>query len=112
MASIHNRNSWHKVSRIHRINNPICADPFGWHKIKGQVVMATEVHHLNEASRCPDKLLDTDNLLSVCSTCHNALHGKQDALNVLLQDGVAPRVLAQGGMGSFNFQEGNDNRPL
>ena len=41
------------------------------------------------------RLFDSSNLLALCQTCHNAVHGKADALNAIINDGVALDVVAR-----------------
>jgi 5-methylcytosine-specific restriction enzyme A len=41
---------------------------------KGLLTPADIVHHIQHLSKEPDRALDEDNLISVCTTCHNQLH--------------------------------------
>ena len=38
--------------------------------------MATEVHHVKDLKEHPELGLDDDNLISLCSECHNIRHGR------------------------------------
>lgn len=37
---------------------------------------ATEVHHIKELKEYPNLALDSDNLVSLCTQCHNVRHGR------------------------------------
>ena len=95
MSEHHQRASWKRLSKQQRIAQPICADPFGWHELTGCYELASEVHHIQDVQNNPEKLLDTENLINVCSTCHKALHGKFDALQTMLDSGVNAEKLAE-----------------
>lgn len=41
-----------------------------------QIRKATEVHHIKELREYPELALADDNLISLCSQCHNARHGR------------------------------------
>ena len=43
-------------------------------KEKGRFSLANTVHHIKHLTDRPDLGLTDDNLLSVCSACHNLLH--------------------------------------
>ena len=94
MSNHHHRHSWRKLSQQQRTAKPLCADPFGWHKMTGSYTLATEVHHVISVEQSPDKLLDTENLMNVCATCHKALHSKSDAIQTLLDAGVSGETIA------------------
>jgi len=40
----------------------------------GRRTEATEVHHIDFLENAPEKALDSDNLISLCRTCHNKRH--------------------------------------
>lgn len=42
----------------------------------GRVTVATTVHHIHSHEHYPELKLDTNNLLSLCSTCHNGMHDR------------------------------------
>ena len=95
MSKHHQRASWKRLSKQQRTAQPICADPFGWHELTGRYELATEVHHIENVQEYPEKLLDTENLINVCSVCHKALHGKFDALQTMLDSGINAETLAE-----------------
>ncbi len=37
---------------------------------------AVEVHHIKELKEYPDRALEDDNLISLCTQCHNIRHGR------------------------------------
>lgn len=37
--------------------------------------LATEVHHIKEVRDCPEKRLDPNNLMPLCTRCHNKQRG-------------------------------------
>ena len=37
---------------------------------------ATEVHHIKELKEYPELALEDDNLVSLCTQCHNVRHGR------------------------------------
>lgn len=44
--------------------------------IERHIARATEVHHIIEYKVQPELGLDDDNLISLCSQCHNLRHGR------------------------------------
>lgn len=42
----------------------------------GRVTAATTIHHIHPYEHYPELKLDTGNLLSLCSTCHNSMHDR------------------------------------
>ena len=95
MSEEHHNATWHRLSKRILIQRPLCQDPFGWHAKTGRYAPAECVHHIDSVKDAPTKLFDTSNLLALCSDCHNAVHGKADALNVIINDGVAIDVVAR-----------------
>lgn len=41
-----------------------------------EIRRGTEVHHIQELRDYPELALDDDNLISLCTTCHNIRHGR------------------------------------
>ena len=41
-----------------------------------KIHMAADVHHIKSLKEHPELRLDDDNLVSLCSECHNARHGR------------------------------------
>ena len=50
---------------------PLCADPFGVHSADGQVVLATDVHHVDTVRDGHAVLTTMDKLQSLCHSCHS-----------------------------------------
>ena len=48
---------------------------------KGCGGKATHLHHILPQASFPNKINDSTNLLPLCSTCHNKVHGKKDVLS-------------------------------
>lgn len=42
-----------------------------------RVARATEVHHIVEYKERPDLGLEDENLVSLCTSCHNMRHGRR-----------------------------------
>lgn len=95
MSKNHHRHSWRKLSQQQRTAKPLCADPFGWHKMTGRYAPSTETHHIENVQIAPEKLLHSDNLLTLCSQCHKAIHKSRDVIERMLADGVSAEKLAQ-----------------
>lgn len=80
--SLYKLKSWKSLSKWYRMNNPICEEC--------KKNAAQHVHHLKSPFDAGlteeekfDRLLDLDNLVSVCVDCHLKLHGitnKQERL--------------------------------
>lgn len=107
MSKYHQLKTWHNLSKQRRKQNPICADPFGYHKLTGSYAIATEVHHIESVESAPERLLDTENLIEVCSLCHNALHLNKDAIMRLIESGVDAGVVA-----GVVIQAGGENKGM
>lgn len=62
-------------------------DIYSYYKNK-EIVSATLIHHINEVKEDYSKRLDEDNLITLCHSCHNILHGnytekeKQELYNI------------------------------
>lgn len=63
---------WDKVRKIKLNHDPLCERC----NSKGYVVLATLVHHIQSINK-GGSLLDVDNLMSVCSSCHDEIHREQ-----------------------------------
>ena len=50
---------------------PLCADPFGVHAAQGEVVVATDVHHVDVVSDGNPVLTELSRLQSLCHSCHS-----------------------------------------
>lgn len=95
MSRDHHKHSWRKLSQQQRTAKPLCADPFGWHEITGHYAPATETHHIENVQDAPEKLLHSDNLLTLCPDCHKAIHKSKDIVMRMLADGVPADKLAR-----------------
>lgn len=112
MSDEHHNSRWKRVSERVRRTSPLCQDPFGWHKLSGVFSPAVCVHHINPVDKRPDLMFDSENLLSLCQTCHDAIHGQPEALLAVLHAGVAPTQAAAviGGGGVPKTQNPDDDR--
>ena len=63
---------WRKLSEDYRTRNPLCEDC----DAKGETTPASEVHHIIPISIDSSKRLDVNNLVALCTKCHEARHGK------------------------------------
>lgn len=43
---------------------------------ESKIRRATEVHHVKEMKKFPELWLEDDNLISLCTQCHNIVHGR------------------------------------
>ena len=60
---------WRRLRKMILSKQPLCADPFGVHAERGEIVVATEVDHI-----VPKKYGGTDavdNLQALCKSCHS-----------------------------------------
>lgn len=112
MSHEHHNATWHRLSKQVLCQRPICQDPFGYHVKTGRFARATCVHHIESVKVAPTRLFDSDNLLALCQTCHDAIHAKRDALCAMLAAGVdinrVARVVATRGLP----ERGGGNRTL
>lgn len=51
--------------------HPLCVDPFGIHEANGEVVLATDVHHVEPVSDGNPVLTSLDKLEPLCHSCHS-----------------------------------------
>jgi len=65
---------WRKLSEHYRVRNPLCEDC----DAKGMTTPATEVHHIVSIQEDPSKRLDINNLVALCTRCHEIRHGMED----------------------------------
>jgi len=65
---------WRKLSEHYRVRNPLCEDC----DAKGMTTPATEVHHIISIQEDPSKRLDINNLVALCTRCHEIRHGMED----------------------------------
>lgn len=66
---------WRKLRRIVLSRRPLCSDPFHIHKSSGEVVMATDVHHVVPLSSAAStrELNREENLMPLCHSCHSRI---------------------------------------
>lgn len=95
MSEAHQIRAWRTLSARILLQRPICQDPFGYHARQGEVVPATEVHHIKPVETFPELLLDTSNLLSLCPLCHKAIHRKSESVATIAKGGVKPAQIIQ-----------------
>lgn len=67
---------WRKLRRLVLNRQPLCADPYGVHAKRGEVVAATDVDHIvSKRTGGTDSL---DNLQALCHSCHSRKTVEQD----------------------------------
>ena len=67
---------WRKLSEHYRVRNPLCEDC----DAKGVTTPSTEVHHIIPISQDSSKRLDINNLVALCTRCHEIRHGMDEDL--------------------------------
>ena len=83
--SYYNNPAWRDLRNYYLRRNPLCEVCLE----HGRVVPAEHVHHKLIFARGRDErhkeqlLLNEENLISVCKKCHQALHKKDNGMNVL-----------------------------
>ncbi len=71
LAAMYKTKRWQSL-RLYKLTlNPLCE----LCEAKGLVVPAEVVHHKKEAKESPELFFCIDNLQSLCSSCHNKVHG-------------------------------------
>jgi len=60
---------WRRLRKMFLRAHPLCADPFGVHAERGELVQATEVDHIKPRSRGGTDAWD--NLQALCKSCHS-----------------------------------------
>ena len=61
---------WLKFREWILSRNPLCADPFGYHREDKQAVPATDVHHVVRWKEQPELSLSEQNAQALCASCH------------------------------------------
>lgn len=73
----YNLTAWRKLREAHLKSHPVCAEC----ERQGRVRPASQVHHIISPFRRGQvdyvKLLDPNNLESICPVCHAELHNKE-----------------------------------
>jgi len=85
---------WRKIRLQVLKSQPLCADPFGEHAERGEVVLATEVDHIVPLARGGTHA--RKNLQPLCKSCH--------ARKTALEDGGFGRPQGGGGAKSLGNQ--------
>ena len=76
-AKLHRKDGFYSLARWRKLRsnflarNPLCADPFGIHKERKEVVAAWHVDHVIPRSARPDLEYDWKNLQGLCVSCHS-----------------------------------------
>lgn len=60
--------TWRRLRMMIMARNPICADPFGTHAERYEVVSATDVDHIVPK---PEGRDEESNLQALCHSCHS-----------------------------------------
>ena len=60
---------WRRLRQMVLAEHPLCADPYGIHAARGEVVAATDVDHIKP--KRDGGTDDWDNLQALCSSCHS-----------------------------------------
>ena len=82
-AEFYNSKSWHAL------RNQKWCDCDGLCEIckkRGIIREAREIHHIEPITENWNKRLDYDNLIALCSDCHNAIHNRQSPLQKFLSE--------------------------
>jgi len=110
-AIFRDSSEWKAVRQRKRARNPVCEDPMGWHKDRGETEPAEEVHHIVPLSVDWSKRFTWSNLQSVCKRCHTAVERKAEVSRRLAA--VSPdfvkrvkKVLQIGGMNGEGLSRG------
>jgi len=62
---------WQKIRGMVLAESPLCADPHGTHAERGEVVLATEVHHIRPLR--DGGTHRRSNLMPLCKSCHSKI---------------------------------------
>lgn len=67
---------WRRLRKMYLAAHPLCADPYGAHAERGELVAATEVDHIIPKKRGGS---DTEeNLQALCQVCHSRKTALED----------------------------------
>lgn len=67
---------WCRLRKMFLAQHPLCADPYGAHAERGELMPATEVDHIQP--RRDGGSDDWDNLQSLCKPCHSRKTATED----------------------------------
>lgn len=93
-STLYNTKQWKKLRNYYIMNHPLCENCSKY----GLVTPATQVHHkriINSGKTLDEQkklLLDENNLMALCTSCHQLLHKEGIPHDGLLDD-VEPLVL-------------------
>lgn len=65
--------NWQTVRAMHMRNEPLCYDPFGYHKKEGGDMLADQVHHIQGLATHYHLRALESNLASICTRCHSVI---------------------------------------
>ena len=88
-SQFYNSSEWHSLrNRKFYDANGICENCYKEKDENGnpKIVQAKEVHHIKPIEDYWDKRLDYDNLILLCSDCHNLQHERISPLQKFLKD--------------------------
>jgi 5-methylcytosine-specific restriction endonuclease McrA len=68
--------AWQACQRLKLRTDPLCEDPYGAHRARGDTRSALQVHHIKPLATHPELGLRMDNLMSVCTGCHSRLEAE------------------------------------
>lgn len=74
MQKFYNSSRWKKVRKIKLSKDPLCERCLEMDRIRPAEV----VHHIKEAKDYPALRVDLNNLMSVCTACHNKIHSDRN----------------------------------
>ena len=60
---------WEKIAKMFKERHPLCADPYGHHRAKWELIPSTEVDHIVALAAGGDHSLE--NLQALCKRCHS-----------------------------------------
>lgn len=82
-ASFYNSSEWRKLRALKFANaNGLCERCYA----NGKIVPAKEIHHIEPIEDNWDRRLDYDNLMALCSSCHNEIHNRESELQKFLKE--------------------------
>lgn len=64
---------WQKVRRMVMSRQPLCVDPFSFHKDEGRNVPTEHVHHIVGLTKNPNLAYKLSNLAGLCVGCHDRI---------------------------------------
>lgn len=83
---------WRQLRQMVLARNPLCADPFELHGSIGEVVEATDLHHIVPLATegVSTRILNSEeNLMPLCHSCHSRITATSSGAEALTAGGVA-----------------------